>query len=199
MRFVRRLPGRQNRTFRIPRGGRNDGGRQGVSGAEAGYCNEGQKVGSLFHAGRETPAGRELEMAANRIRSTARAVWLFFRRPSARWSPGAILLAGVAAGAPILGGYNEAVVQTNKMSFCISCHEMRDFVYRDYVNSVRYRNPVGSARNARTATNPATGGTGSKRRCFRSTTSTTTSRERFRRGRSSRSIARNWTPRYGLR
>jgi len=72
-----------------------------------------------------------------------RRLWRFFSLPSRRWPLGLILAAGVAIGALSLGGYNEAVVQTNKTSFCLSCHEMKGYVYDDYVHSVHYKNPVG--------------------------------------------------------
>lgn len=82
-------------------------------------------------------------------------IWRFFSRPSLRWPLGVILLAGIAFGALALGGYNEAVVQTNKMSFCLSCHEMKDYVYDDYVHSVHYKNPVGVRATCKDCHEPA--------------------------------------------
>lgn len=35
------------------------------------------------------------------------------------------------------------VEMTNNMEFCISCHEMRDTVYKEYTESVHYKNPAG--------------------------------------------------------
>lgn len=95
-------------------------------------------------------------MFATRFRNAVRATWLFFRRPSARWPLGVILLAGVAAGALALGGYNEVVVQTNKMSFCRTCHEMNDFVYADYAKSVHFKNPMGVRAKCAECHEPAT-------------------------------------------
>lgn len=97
-------------------------------------------------------------MAAKRFRSAIRATWLFFLRPSARWPLGIILAAGVAVGALALGGYNEVVVQTNKISFCRTCHEMNDFVYPDYAKSVHFRNPVGVRAQCKDCHEPATWG-----------------------------------------
>lgn len=40
-------------------------------------------------------------------------------------------------------GFNTAIELTNTESFCISCHEMEDFVYREYKQTIHYRNPTG--------------------------------------------------------
>ena len=82
-------------------------------------------------------------------------LWHVFSRPSVHWPLGVILLAGVAAGGLALGGYDEAVVQTNKMGFCLSCHEMKAYVYDDYVHSVHYRNPVGVRATCKDCHEPA--------------------------------------------
>jgi len=94
-------------------------------------------------------------MARKGGRGLVGRVWGFFSRPSARWPLGAILLAGVAAGGLALGGYNEAVVQTNKTGFCLSCHEMKAYVYDDYVHSVHFQNPVGVRATCRDCHEPA--------------------------------------------
>jgi hypothetical protein len=42
------------------------------------------------------------------------------------------------------GGFNTAVEATNKEAFCISCHEMRDNVYKEYSeNTIHYTNRTG--------------------------------------------------------
>lgn len=41
------------------------------------------------------------------------------------------------------GGFSAALEETNSLSFCISCHEMKDTVYQEYKKSTHYRNPVG--------------------------------------------------------
>ena len=97
-------------------------------------------------------------MAGNRFGKAVKRVWDFFWRPSAKWPLGAILLGGIAVGALALGGYNEAVVQTNKMSFCNSCHEMREYVYVDYTQSVHYKNPVGVRAECKDCHEPAAWG-----------------------------------------
>ena len=63
-----------------------------------------------------------------------------------RWGVGALLAVGVAgavAGVVFWGGFNTAMEATNTMAFCISCHEMKDNVYQEYVKSPHYRNASG--------------------------------------------------------
>ena len=63
-----------------------------------------------------------------------RRVAAFFRRRS----PLVLLLIGVAGGIVFWGGFNTAMELSNEMSFCISCHEMRDTVYQEYRESVHF-------------------------------------------------------------
>ncbi len=41
------------------------------------------------------------------------------------------------------GGFNTALEATSNMEFCISCHEMENNVYQDYVTTVHYKNRTG--------------------------------------------------------
>ena len=41
------------------------------------------------------------------------------------------------------GGFNTAMEATNTLGFCISCHEMRDTVYKEYVGTVHHSNRSG--------------------------------------------------------
>jgi cytochrome c-type protein NapC len=41
------------------------------------------------------------------------------------------------------GGFNWAMEMTNTESFCISCHEMEENVYREYKDTVHYTNRTG--------------------------------------------------------
>ena len=52
-----------------------------------------------------------------------------------------ILLFG--AGIVFWGGFNWALEETNKESFCISCHEMEENVFREYQNTIHYTNRTG--------------------------------------------------------
>ncbi|MEQ9039196.1 MAG: NapC/NirT family cytochrome c [Silicimonas sp.] len=69
--------------------------------------------------------------------------WKWFLRPSVLVGQGILLTVGVAVGVIFWGGFNTAMEATNTMSFCISCHEMRDTVYEEYKTSVHYRNASG--------------------------------------------------------
>ena len=72
-----------------------------------------------------------------------RRLWLRLRTPS-RLSLGFLLLAGITAGVLLWGGFNTLVELTNKEAFCISCHEMRDNVYKEYSeNTIHYTNRTG--------------------------------------------------------
>ena len=41
------------------------------------------------------------------------------------------------------GGFNTAMESTNTLEFCISCHEMKDNVYQEYMKSTHYNNRTG--------------------------------------------------------
>ncbi|MCL1058577.1 NapC/NirT family cytochrome c [Shewanella gelidimarina] len=49
----------------------------------------------------------------------------------------------MAVGILFWGAFNTALEQTNEMSFCISCHEMEDNVYPEYLQTVHYKNRTG--------------------------------------------------------
>ncbi len=52
---------------------------------------------------------------------------------------GGVFVAGILAW----GGFNTAMEMTNTESFCISCHEMADNVYKEYQQTVHYQNRTG--------------------------------------------------------
>ncbi len=66
-------------------------------------------------------------------------IWLggLGRHPIA--AAGAFFLAGVI----FWGGFNWSLELTNTESFCISCHEMQEFVYQEYKTTIHYRNRTG--------------------------------------------------------
>ncbi|NGZ27688.1 MAG: cytochrome c-type protein NapC, partial [Magnetococcales bacterium] len=41
------------------------------------------------------------------------------------------------------GGFHWALEATNTETFCISCHEMEENVYREYQNTIHYSNRTG--------------------------------------------------------
>lgn len=48
-----------------------------------------------------------------------------------------------AAGIIFWGGFNWAVEATNTEQFCLSCHEMENFVYQEYRHTIHYTNRTG--------------------------------------------------------
>jgi len=69
--------------------------------------------------------------------------WATLRRPSARYSVLALLVAGFFSGIIFWGGFNTVVEETNTMAFCVSCHEMHDNVYQEYKQTIHYANRTG--------------------------------------------------------
>jgi len=78
-----------------------------------------------------------------KIMQTLKNWWQVLRSPTARYSMLALLGAGFVAGIIFWGGFNTGMEATNRMEFCISCHEMRDNVYPEYQKSVHYSNRTG--------------------------------------------------------
>lgn len=70
-------------------------------------------------------------------------LWAVLKRPSSRYSLGFLLTFGFIAGIIFWGGFNTAMEATNSLEFCISCHEMRDNVYREYQQTIHYSNRSG--------------------------------------------------------
>jgi len=70
-------------------------------------------------------------------------VWMFLKKPTAKYSLGTLLVVGFISGIIFWGGFNTAMEMTNNEEFCISCHEMRDYVYEEYKDSVHYANRTG--------------------------------------------------------
>ncbi len=60
-----------------------------------------------------------------------------------RRTAASLLAVGAVLGVVFWGGLNTAMEATNTMSFCISCHEMKDTVYQEYLKSPHYRNASG--------------------------------------------------------
>jgi len=67
--------------------------------------------------------------------------WL--RRPARNMAWSIIFALGGVAGILFWGGFNTFMEYTNTLDFCISCHEMRDTVYEEYIGSPHYKNPSG--------------------------------------------------------
>ena len=70
-------------------------------------------------------------------------LWATLRRPSVKYSLLSLLLVGFVSGIVFWGGFNTALEQTNKLEFCIGCHEMRDNVYVEYQETIHFKNRTG--------------------------------------------------------
>ncbi|UCH53082.1 MAG: NapC/NirT family cytochrome c [Pseudomonadota bacterium] len=68
-----------------------------------------------------------------------------WRKPKARWWLG--IPAGgfvmFAVGIIFWGGFNTVLEASNSEAFCISCHEMRNTVYKELQKTIHYTNPSG--------------------------------------------------------
>jgi cytochrome c-type protein NapC len=54
-----------------------------------------------------------------------------------------VLASAFVVGILFWGAFNTAMEWTNREEFCISCHEMKDNVYREYRNTIHYQNRTG--------------------------------------------------------
>jgi cytochrome c-type protein NapC len=69
--------------------------------------------------------------------------WNAFSRPSVRWSAGALLVAGIVIGVLGWGAFNWSMELSNTEAFCVSCHEMRNTVYKELQETVHFTNRTG--------------------------------------------------------
>lgn len=69
--------------------------------------------------------------------------WQWFWQPSAKYTLGGIFIVGAIGGIIFWGGFNTYVEYTNTEAFCISCHEMEDYVYKEYQKTIHYNNRSG--------------------------------------------------------
>jgi cytochrome c-type protein NapC len=71
-----------------------------------------------------------------------RRLWRALNKP-AKYSLLAISSASFVAGIIFWGGLNTGMEMTNTLEFCITCHEMRDTVYKEYKETVHFSNRTG--------------------------------------------------------
>jgi cytochrome c-type protein NapC len=69
--------------------------------------------------------------------------WRTLRRPSVHYSLLTLLAAGFGTGIIFWGGFNTFMEATNTLPFCVSCHEMRDNVFKEYSTTIHYQNRTG--------------------------------------------------------
>ena len=70
-------------------------------------------------------------------------VWTVLWRPSGRFMLATLVIFGGVWGILFWGGFNWGMEEANTLQFCVSCHEMRDTVYKEYTESIHYRNQFG--------------------------------------------------------
>lgn len=70
-------------------------------------------------------------------------IWIFLRNPTSHFSVGFLAFAGFALGILLWGGFNWSLEVTNTEEFCISCHEMENYVYQEYQDTIHYTNRSG--------------------------------------------------------
>ena len=70
-------------------------------------------------------------------------LWNALKKPSAKYSILAISSVSFVTGIIFWGGFNTGMEMTNTLEFCITCHEMRDNVYKEYKETIHYSNRTG--------------------------------------------------------
>lgn len=70
-------------------------------------------------------------------------MWKNLFKPSVKYSLIGLLVTGFVAGILFWGGFNTGMEATNKLEFCIGCHEMRDNVYKEYKETIHFSNRTG--------------------------------------------------------
>jgi cytochrome c-type protein NapC len=68
--------------------------------------------------------------------------WRGINKP-VKYSFLAISSASFVAGIIFWGGFHTGLEMTNSLEFCITCHEMRDTVYKEYKETIHYSNRTG--------------------------------------------------------
>jgi len=69
--------------------------------------------------------------------------WAVLWRPSARIPALALVIIGGIGGILFWGAFNWALELASTETFCISCHEMRDNVYKELQGTIHYSNRSG--------------------------------------------------------
>lgn len=70
-------------------------------------------------------------------------LWRWFWRPAGALSFGMLLVVGFFGGIAFWGGFNTVVEATNTETFCVSCHEMADNVYVEFIGTPHDTNKSG--------------------------------------------------------
>jgi len=70
-------------------------------------------------------------------------IWSIALTPASGLSLAFLTLGGFACGVVFWGGFNTALEFTNRETFCLSCHEMRNNPYQELARSVHFSNRSG--------------------------------------------------------
>ena len=76
------------------------------------------------------------------VRGRVVQFWKFVSRPSTA-ALGTLLVAGFVAGIAFWGAFNWSMEMTNSQTFCITCHEMEQNVFREYRETSHFSNRTG--------------------------------------------------------
>ena len=76
-------------------------------------------------------------------RGFIKRAWWWVSRPSTRFALGTLVVAGGLLGVLLWGSFNWAMDLSNKEAFCVSCHEMRNTVYKELQETVHFTNRTG--------------------------------------------------------
>ena len=79
----------------------------------------------------------------NDKRVLIRRWWNVLTRPAVKYSVLSLLAIGFVAGIIFWGGLHTGLEATNTLTFCTTCHEMRDTVYQEYKQTIHYSNRTG--------------------------------------------------------
>ncbi len=83
------------------------------------------------------------ESQDNRGPALIKRIWRWLWSPHSRFSLGFLLIVGGLGGIVFWGGFNTFMEYTNRLEFCIACHEMESTVYEEYRETTHFSNPSG--------------------------------------------------------
>jgi cytochrome c-type protein NapC len=72
-----------------------------------------------------------------------RTLWQTFRSPTGRYALGTLLVAGIVLGAVGVVGFEVSMEATNTDQFCISCHELEENAYAEFLGTSHDSNASG--------------------------------------------------------
>ncbi|MGQ9365250.1 NapC/NirT family cytochrome c [Azospirillum sp. ST 5-10] len=67
----------------------------------------------------------------------------WFARPGTAWGGMLLVAAGGALVALFVGGFHAFAEHTNRLEFCIACHEMESGPYAEYTRTIHFNNRTG--------------------------------------------------------